>query len=70
MDLQAAKHHPGASSFLAIWIGFVNAHSISPIRRTGDPFQIQQSTSPPLDQTYKRRVFHFQSLAGSFENFQ
>lgn len=46
-------------------MGFRSPHTIQQSNALLDPFPLQQSTSPPLDQTYK-----LQSLAGSFENFQ
>jgi hypothetical protein len=51
MDLQAAKHHLGAPSFLAVRIAFVNAHSIPPLRRTGDPFPLQRWASISIHRT-------------------
>lgn len=51
MDLQAAKHHPGASSFLAVRNPRSQIYAEAPIRRTGDPFQLQQSTSSILHPT-------------------
>jgi len=51
MDLQAAKHHPGASSFLAVRNPRSQIYAEAAIRRTGDPFPLQQSTSSILHPT-------------------
>ena len=63
MDLQAAKHHPGAPSFLAVRIAFVNAHSISPLRRTGDPFPLDCEASISIHPTR-----YFAISGGSLKN--
>jgi len=45
MDLQAAKHHPGAPSFLAIGNPRSQIYAEAPLRRTGDPFPLQRGAS-------------------------
>jgi hypothetical protein len=55
MDLQAAKHHLGAPSFLAVRIAFVNAHSIPPLRRLLDPFPLQRWASTSIHRTQHSR---------------
>ena len=63
MDLQAAKHHPGAPSFLAIGNPRSQIYAEAPLRRTGDPFLIDCEASISIHQTR-----YFAISGGSLKN--
>jgi hypothetical protein len=56
MDLQAAKHHPGASSFLAIRNPRSQIYAEAPLRRLLGPSQRLRWASIPRFHPSTRRV--------------